>query len=100
LSFYKRKEIKDVLAYLQILCNPKDDFSIRRVINEPPRGVGYTTLKLLEDFAEQNSYSFLKAMIEIEPERFKLRRTRENMYTMALNVVHFTKTENQTNEGN
>src|SRR5690606_10050893 len=42
-QFYRRKEIKDLLAYLRLLVNPKDDESVRRVINVPTRGIGGTT---------------------------------------------------------
>lgn len=47
LSFYQRKEIKDVLAYLRLIINPKDEESLKRVINYPTRGIGQTTLDKL-----------------------------------------------------
>ena len=47
LSFYQRKEIKDVLAYLRIIENTNDEESLRRIINFPPRGIGQTTLDKL-----------------------------------------------------
>lgn len=47
LSFYQRKEIKDVLAYLRLILNPKDEESLKRVINYPARGIGQTTLDKL-----------------------------------------------------
>ncbi len=47
LSFYQRKEIKDVLAYLRVLVNPKDEESLKRVINYPARGIGQTTVDKL-----------------------------------------------------
>jgi DNA helicase-2/ATP-dependent DNA helicase PcrA len=47
MSFYERQEIKDVLAYLCLVVNPKDDIAFRRVVNVPPRGVGKTSLELL-----------------------------------------------------
>ncbi|CAN5862225.1 UvrD-helicase domain-containing protein [soil metagenome] len=52
-SFYERQEIKDVLAYLNLLSNPKDDVSFLRVVNMPPRGLGKTTLMKLSERARQ-----------------------------------------------
>ena len=52
LSFYERQEIKDVLAYLNLMANPKDNVSFSRVVNVPPRGIGKTTLERLTDRAE------------------------------------------------
>ncbi len=45
MRFYERKEIKDVLAYLNVICNPNDDLRLRRIVNEPKRGIGDTTVK-------------------------------------------------------
>jgi DNA helicase-2/ATP-dependent DNA helicase PcrA len=55
-KFYERKEIKDILAYLKVLVNPNDTISLERIINYPARGIGLTTLKLLQEKARsQNS---------------------------------------------
>ncbi len=51
-SYYERQEVKDVLAYLNLLANPKDDVSFGRVVNVPPRGIGKTTLDHLSARAE------------------------------------------------
>jgi DNA helicase-2/ATP-dependent DNA helicase PcrA len=51
MSFYERQEVKDVLAYLNLMVNPKDDLAFQRVVNVPPRGVGKTTLELLGERA-------------------------------------------------
>lgn len=51
-AFYERKEIKDVLAYLRVLSNPRDDVSLERILNVPPRGLGKKTLEKLSE--EQN----------------------------------------------
>lgn len=60
--FYDRQEIKDVLAYLRVLVNPRDDVSLLRIINVPPRGIGPTTLERLQAFARENGYSLWEAL--------------------------------------
>lgn len=64
LSFYQRKEIKDVLAYLRLIVNPKDEESLKRVINYPARGIGQTTVDKLVIGAKQHGLSFFETMIK------------------------------------
>ncbi len=61
MSFFKRKEVKDVIAYLKILINPYDSESLLRVINEPPRGIGATSLSHITNFAAENGISVYEA---------------------------------------
>ncbi len=61
-KFYERREVKDVLAYLRVLCNPADSISLRRVINYPVRGIGETTVGRLEAFAQQEKIAVFDAM--------------------------------------
>ncbi len=57
LKFYERAEVKDIIAYLRIITNPHDDFSLKRIINKPKRGLGKTTIDKLLDLAYQNNCS-------------------------------------------
>ncbi len=61
-KFYERKEVKDVIAYLKLLLNPDDAVSLRRVINEPKRGIGEATLAHLEAFARSQGISLWGAV--------------------------------------
>jgi len=57
ISFYQRKEIKDLLAYLRLLVNPSDDVAFARVINYPKRGIGAKTISVITAFARDNGLS-------------------------------------------
>jgi DNA helicase-2/ATP-dependent DNA helicase PcrA len=59
--FYERAEIKDIIAYLKLIYNPRDGQSFNRVINVPKRGIGKTSLEKLANFAERNNYSVIQA---------------------------------------
>ncbi|NQW29880.1 MAG: UvrD-helicase domain-containing protein [Ignavibacteria bacterium] len=61
-SFYKRKEIKDTLAYLRVLVNPSDTESILRIINEPSRGIGNTTMQRLQDYAVETNTTLFETL--------------------------------------
>jgi DNA helicase II / ATP-dependent DNA helicase PcrA len=61
-KFYDRQEIKDTVAYLRLLANPRDEVSLRRVINVPTRGIGKTTVAALDDHARRNGLSFMDAL--------------------------------------
>ena len=62
LSFYQRKEIKDLLAYLRLIINPKDEESLKRVINYPARGIGQATLDKLIIGAKNHSFSLFETL--------------------------------------
>ena len=66
LSFYQRKEIKDLLAYFRILINPSDNEALKRIINFPARGIGQTTLAKLETEAVSAETSIWKIITEIQ----------------------------------
>lgn len=66
LSFYQRKEIKDLLAYLRLSVNPRDDEAFRRIINYPARGIGDTTLSKLDEYANQTNKSLFEIASSLE----------------------------------
>lgn len=69
LKFYERKEIKDVMAYLTVIFNEADAYSVKRIINVPKRGIGKTTLELLDALADHHQatlYQVLKQADQIE----------------------------------
>lgn len=65
-SFYKRKEVKDALAYLRLIVNPADTESILRVINEPARGIGQTSLRALQEFAQKADVPLFSVLKDVE----------------------------------
>ena len=62
LKFYDRKEIKDILAYLHVIANPRDDLHLRRIINVPRRGLGITTVNRLAAFATSVNLSIIEVI--------------------------------------
>lgn len=64
--FYDRKEVKDLIAYMRALTNPDDDVSTRRIINEPKRGIGESTINALMTYAEGNQMPLLSAVLDYE----------------------------------
>jgi len=65
LSFYQRKEIKDMLAYLRLIVNPKDEESLKRVINYPGRGIGQTTINKLVVAAQENDLTLFDVVDQV-----------------------------------
>jgi ATP-dependent DNA helicase UvrD/PcrA len=66
LEFYQRREIKDILAYLQLINNPRGDLSFLRIVNVPTRGIGKTSLERLSGFAATHGLSLLDAARQAE----------------------------------
>jgi DNA helicase-2/ATP-dependent DNA helicase PcrA len=66
LAFFDRKENKDIVAYLRLLLNPRDDLSFLRAVNEPPRGVGKVSLDHLAQYAEPRELSLLAAAAQLD----------------------------------
>ena len=66
LSFYQRKEIKDIIAYFRLVANPDDEEAFKRIINYPARGIGATTVMKIADCAHLNHVSFWEVIGNIE----------------------------------
>ena len=66
LSFYQRKEIKDIIAYFRLVANPDDEEAFKRIINYPARGIGATTVTKIADCAYQNQVSFWEVIGNVE----------------------------------
>lgn len=64
-SFYDHKEIKDMLAYIRLVINPRDDEAFRRVVNYPSRGIGDTTVSRIEQMARERGLSMWEALDEL-----------------------------------
>ena len=80
--FYKRKEIKDLLAYLKLIANPSDDVSLERVINEPKRKIGHKTIENLREKARSLNISMFEAIDSGKELEFK---------NLILNLIEISK---------
>ena len=90
LSFYQRKEIKDIIAYFRLVANPDDEEAIKRIINYPARGIGATTVLKIADCAHQNQVSFWQVIGA--PERYGLtvnKGTMNKLETFRLLISSF-----------
>lgn len=65
IRFYDRLEIKDIISYMTVLCNPSDSLALKRIINRPARGIGKVTLQKIEDLCDQQKISFYTALEQI-----------------------------------
>jgi len=72
LSFYQRKEIKDIIAYLRVIVNPSDEESLKRIINYPTRGIGSTTIDKILVGARDNKISFFQALEKSKELKFSI----------------------------
>ena len=78
LSFYQRKEIKDILAYLRVIVNPNDEESIKRIINYPTRGIGQTTMDKLLIYANEKNISLFETLKNLSSDEIKINSGTKN----------------------
>ncbi len=91
LSFYQRKEIKDMLAYIRLAVNPRDDEALRRVINYPRRGIGKTTMDRMAETAEAQKVSLWHALVD------GLGRSSKPLEDFVKLIQHFRQKAQQSN---
>ena len=93
LKFYDRKEIKDIVAYLHVIANPRDNFHLMRIINTPRRGLGFTNLNRLAEFADSRGLSILelvadnKLLAQVEGLNPRFRATVKNFAAMMMSFT-------------
>lgn len=76
LKFYERKEIKDAIAYLRLIYNPADNLSLKRIINEPKRGIGKTSLDKIQEISDKTGTSMYEIIKHAE--EYDLNRVKAN----------------------
>ena len=81
LSFYQRKEIKDIIAYFRLVCNPDDEEALKRIINYPARGIGNTTVQKISQTAQTHRVSLWQVICN--PEAYQLDINRGTMAKIA-----------------
>lgn len=93
LKFYERKEIKDIIAYLRLIFNTSDNLSLKRIINEPKRGIGKTSLDNIQDISDKTG----KSMYEIikYAEQYELNRVKANSMQFVEVIEELRKQVNQ-----
>lgn len=98
LSFYQRKEIKDVLSYLRLVINPKDEEALIRVINYPARGIGGTTVEKLTIAANHYRRSIFEIMEHIDKIDLKLNSTTKNKLQDFVTMIKSFQVINETQD--
>jgi len=96
LSFYQRKEIKDVIAYLRLVLNPKDEEALKRVINYPARGIGQTTIERLTVAANHYNRSIFEVIKALEKIDLKINSGTKNKLSNFATMIESFQVMNQT----
>ena len=98
LSFYQRKEIKDIIAYFRVICNPHDEEALKRIINYPARGIGETTMRHLHEAANNAGVSMWRVLTEPETYQLKVNKgTTAKLMTFAGMINEFIESLEKKN---
>jgi len=95
LSFYQRKEIKDILAYLRLIINPKDDESLKRVINYPGRGIGLTTLEKIQIYSNENNLTLFEVLENINNYEINVNKGTKEKLLDFFNIIKTFQISNE-----
>ena len=98
LSFYQRKEIKDVLSYLRLIINPKDEEALKRVINYPARGIGQTTIDKLTIAANHYKRSIYEVIENLDRIDLKINRGTKTKLENFVNMLKSFQIMNETSD--
>ncbi|MFC1668522.1 ATP-dependent helicase [Chlamydiota bacterium] len=90
ISFYERKEIKDILAYLRVIYFPLDEVSLKRIINIPHRGIGDSTIEKIQEFSRNHNCTFYDALIRVN-ENNTLSERAKNRITIFVDLLKMLK---------
>jgi DNA helicase-2/ATP-dependent DNA helicase PcrA len=96
LSFYQRKEVKDILAYLRLIVNPKDEESLKRVINYPSRGIGQTTIDKLTLAANHYKRTIFEIIENINKLDLKINKGTQTKLVNFVNMIKSFKIQNES----
>lgn len=91
-EFYERKEVKDIISYLKVIANKKDEVALIRIINVPKRGIGETTVKKFLDYARNNNISLFESLSFAEEVGIKGKT--KNAIEDFVNVINIASSKN------
>ena len=95
LSFYQRKEIKDILAYLRLIVNPNDEESLKRIINYPTRGIGHTTIDKLIIASKENNLTLFDVIQSLSKLKISINKGTTDKLIGFLNIIKTFQIENE-----
>ena len=87
MKFYERAEIKDLIAYFRVITNANDDFSFKRIVNKPKRGIGKTTIDKLELYSVENRISMFNVVDKLSPDDLTAVVGKKNARTLKVFVA-------------
>ncbi len=97
LKFYDRKEIKDIIAYLNLIHNTDDSISFKRIVNTPKRAIGDTTIKTLQMIADEKDVSLFKAALQLDEVEGINSKTKEKLKKFTDLILDFKKVQPKYN---